>query len=165
MEVGPALDDVCRDLYPRLVGALDLYLRDRGTAEEVAQEALSRLTERWSDRRRSEHPEAWTWRVAFNLATSGLRRRQAERRALARVAAGRAVAPELDTAEALAVREALGRLPDRQRRAVVLRYYADLPLKEIGAVMGCEEGTVKAHLHKAMTTLRTLDLVDPREEP
>ena len=49
---------------------------------------------------------------------------------------------------------ALNQLGERQRAAVVLRYFADLPLAEIAAVMGCATGTVKATLHQALDRLR-----------
>jgi len=74
-------DEFCRRLHPRLVGALRLYLGEREIARELAQDALVRVIERWSEVSIMEHPEAWTYRVAFNLARSGLRRRSAERRA------------------------------------------------------------------------------------
>ena len=52
------------------------------------------------------------------------------------------------------IHEGLEALTDRQRAAVVLRYVADLPLSEIGEVMGCATGTVKATLHQALARLR-----------
>ena len=55
---------------------------------------------------------------------------------------------------ALAMQNALGRLADRQRCALVLRFYADLSVAEIAAAMGCAEGTVKATLHQALQRLR-----------
>ena len=54
---------------------------------------------------------------------------------------------------------ALARLPARRRAAVVLRYYADLPLAEIAQVLGCRTGTVKSMLHRALNDLR--EVLDP----
>jgi RNA polymerase sigma factor (sigma-70 family) len=54
---------------------------------------------------------------------------------------------------------AIERLPNRQRIALVLRYYAGLPMGEIATAMGCALGTVKSTLHAAHTRL-ALDLDD-----
>lgn len=145
----------CRRIYPVLVGGLTLHCRDRGVAEELAQEALVRVWERWSTVRQASSREAWTWRVALNLATSRFRRRDAEHRAYTRL---RPLPDETesapDQADRLAVRAAVAALPDRQRAALVLRYYADLPVAEAAAALRCAPGTVKSLTHKAMDALR-----------
>jgi RNA polymerase sigma-70 factor (ECF subfamily) len=162
-------DELCRELYPRLVGSLRLYLGDLATAEEVAQDALCRTIDRWPEVSRLEHREAWVFRVAFNLATSRLRRRQTERRALARVAQRPDTTDAGDIAglaDVIDVRAAVAALPRRQRQAVVLRYYVDLPVDDVATVMGCRPGTAKAHLHQAIEALQRSGLIDvPSEEP
>jgi RNA polymerase sigma-70 factor (ECF subfamily) len=55
---------------------------------------------------------------------------------------------------AVTVANALGTLTPRQREMVVLRFQADLPVKDIAAAMGCADGTVKATLHQALRALR-----------
>ena len=60
------------------------------------------------------------------------------------------------------LRKSLGRLTPRQRVIFTLRHYEALPLKEIAEHLGLETGTVKAHLHRAVTQLRQ-DLADYRE--
>jgi RNA polymerase sigma-70 factor (sigma-E family) len=57
--------------------------------------------------------------------------------------------------ERSAVVAALRGLPDRQREAIVLRYYADLSEAEIAAAMGISRGAVKSHTSRGMTALRT----------
>lgn len=149
------MDDVgafCRAMHPRLVGALALHCGDRDVAEELAQEALARVWERWPSVRSMDAPESWTFRVAFNLAASRYRRRAAERRARARVGPADDSTP--DVASALAVRAAVAALPPRQRAAVVLRYFADLPVEETAAALGCAPGTVKSLTSQAIATLR-----------
>jgi RNA polymerase sigma-70 factor (ECF subfamily) len=166
----PALtvDDLCRRVHPRLVGALSLYLGDADLARELAQDALVRLVERGPEVVAMERPDAWVLRVAFNLARSRLRRLGAERRAHARSGPAPAEAAPVDVAGAVAVRRALADLPSRQRQAVVLRFYGDLPLAEVATAMGCRPGTVKAHLHQAVDALRRAGLahddLDPRTE-
>jgi len=98
------------------------------------------------------NPTGWTYRVAFNLAKSGFRRRAAERRAHRR-AITIDVVDDGET-DRLAVRDALGGLPERQRTAVVLRYYGQLSVAETAAAMGCAEGTVRALTSQGVQRLR-----------
>jgi RNA polymerase sigma factor (sigma-70 family) len=50
--------------------------------------------------------------------------------------------------------DALATLSDRQRKAVVLRFYEDLPEAEIAVLLGCRPGTVKSLLFRALARLR-----------
>jgi DNA-directed RNA polymerase specialized sigma24 family protein len=65
--------------------------------------------------------------------------------------------PGPDLAEAFAIRQAIAALPRRQRTALVLRYYADLPIGEVAALMGCAPGTVKSLTNRAISALRAAD--------
>lgn len=150
-----ALEAFYRSVGPRLHGFLSAQYGQH-VAEELTQETLARACSHWAMVRDLENPAAWAYRVAFNLASSRLRRLLAERRALARLA------PELQEGqqgieqdEVLAVRAAVRRLSRQQRAAVLLRYYADLSVAETAQVMGCREGTVKSHTRDALRTLRT----------
>ena len=58
--------------------------------------------------------------------------------------------------ERSAVMAALRRLPDRQREAVVLRYYGDLSEAQIAAAMGITPGAVKSHTSRALAALRSV---------
>ena len=156
VELGP--EAFCRDIHPRLVGSLRLYLGDVESARELAQDALVRVIERWPQVSAMDHPQAWTYRVAFNLARSRLRRTMAEARARRRSDVPPASSWGVDVADVLAVRAAVHRLPPRQRQAIVLRFYSDLTVDQIGEAMGCRPGTVKAHLHQALAALRTAGL-------
>jgi RNA polymerase sigma-70 factor (sigma-E family) len=119
---------------------------DRQEAADIAQEALARALVRWSNIH--AYPEAWVARTATNLALDLHRRRRRHRPALP--AAG-GPGPDGDRLDLVA---ALRRLPRRQREAVVLRYLADLDEPSVAATMGCSPGTVKQHLHRAVTALR-----------
>jgi RNA polymerase sigma-70 factor (sigma-E family) len=157
---------LCHEEHPRLVRALRLQTGDAARAEELAQEALVRLWQRWRRVRRLEHPAAWLHRVAINLAIDDHRRRGAERRALDRMAAPATMVPppsELGDD----VRSALLRLPERQRAAVVLRYLVDLSVAEVAAALGLSEGATRALTHRAVEALRAdVDLVDePGHDP
>ena len=156
--MGPADDAAaeafCARVRPWLVGSLSLYCGDTDVAEELAQDTLARVWDRWPSVRVMVAPEAWAYRVALNLANSHYRRRAAERRATARQVPLRVVQDREDTADAVTVRQAVARLPKRQRAALVLRYYADLPVAETADLLGCAPGTVKALTHQAIAGLR-----------
>lgn len=145
---------LCEQLRGPLVGALFLYVGERAVAEDLAQEALVRTVERWSQVATLDRPAAWVWRVAFNLARSGFRRRVAERRALSRLGGLASGTDDRDSADAVAVRRAVTALPPRQRAVVVARFYADLSVAQTAVVLGCAEGTVKSLTHHAVTALR-----------
>jgi RNA polymerase sigma factor (sigma-70 family) len=151
----PELTGFCREAWPRLVGALSLYTGDRHVAEELAQEALVRVCERWNEVQAMESPMGWAHRVGFNLANSHYRRRGAERRARQRLrAVVDVVAAPVEAADGVALRGAVAALPGPQRQALVLRYYADLPVAEVATLMNCPENTVKTHTKRALERLR-----------
>lgn len=153
------LEEECAALYPSLVGALTLHVGDRNAAEDIAQETFIRLYARWP-RRRPDRVDSWCYRVAFNLAASWFRRRGAEHRAYAKVGELDDVWVDVDRTDLVAIREAVGSLPDRQRTAIVLRFFVGLSNEETADVMDCPGGTVKSLVHRGLATLRTSGLVD-----
>ncbi|MCU1462654.1 MAG: sigma-70 family polymerase sigma factor [Acidimicrobiales bacterium] len=154
---------LCERLHPRLVGTLTLHCGDPDVASEIAQEALARAWERWDRVRASESPEAWVFRVAFNLTASRFRRRRRERAAMDRITSRRPPAHRTDAIDALAVRTAVRALPPRQRAALVLRYFADLTVDDTAMAMRCAPGTVKSLTSKAIGALRDELAVDLEE--
>jgi RNA polymerase sigma-70 factor (ECF subfamily) len=161
----PDFDTFCRALGPRLVGSLVLFCGDRAVAEELAQEALVRAFERWARVGAMTSPEAWTYRVAFNLARSTFRRRAVERRAERQLRADPGHSPDFSDADtAVAVRAAVAALAPRQRAAIVARFYAGLTVGETAQALHCAEGTVKALTHQAIRNLRAAGLIDIEEE-
>ena len=68
----------------------------------------------------------------------------------------RAPAAAMALIERTAVVAALRALPDRQREAIVLRYYADFSEADIAATMGISRGAVKSHTARGMTALRSI---------
>ena len=54
-------------------------------------------------------------------------------------------------------------MPIRQRTALVLRFFADLPESEVADLMGCSVGTVKTHTHRGLQAMRRLIPVNPAE--
>ena len=150
-----AASGFCAAQYPRLVGSLTLYVGDRAVAQELAQEALLRAFRRWDRVERLDAPSAWVWRVAINLANSHFRRRRAERRASDRLhASGSPATDDRDHAWGLAVRQAVADLPQRQRTALILRYYLDLSVGEAARRMDASPDAVRSLTKRAMAALR-----------
>jgi RNA polymerase sigma factor (sigma-70 family) len=95
-----------------------------------------------------DHPLAYLRRMVINDVTDRARRRKIEAR--------HAIAVDLafDDPEIEETWALVAELAEGPRRALVLRYYLDLPLAEIAEVMGVPVGTVKSWLHRGLTNLR-----------
>lgn len=145
---------------PRLV-ALARALAGPGAADDLAQEAMLRAYRNWSKLVTYDRPEAWVRRICANLATSLLRRRAAEARALVRLSARRQ--PVALSASHDAFWDQVRQLPRRQAQAVALRYLYDMQVLEIAQTLGCSEGSVKVHLSRARQTLAARLLTEPEE--
>ncbi len=147
-------------MHGRLVGALAHHCGNADLAEEFAQEALARAFQRWDEVREMRSPLGWCYRVGVNLAASWFRRRQAEHRARARSHPSHGgVHRDPDTADALAVREAMSALTSRQRQAVLCRWFLDLSVAETAEVMDSTPIAIRTLTHRAVARLRdVLDL-------
>lgn len=157
----------CADQLPRLVGLLALHTGDRLVAEDLAHDALVAVCEKWPRIQGMEHREAYVSRIAINLAASRWRRHSASRRAAARRGPDPAVHRDPDGADTAAVRAAVAALPQRQRSALVLRFYADLSVAETADALGCAPGTVTSLTSRAVAALRDdlgIDLTAPTTE-
>ena len=121
-------------------------------AEELAQEALTAAYRDWERVRQMDRPDSWVRRTTANMATSAVRRRLAEARAIVRLSARRqpeAVLPDSDEDFWRTVRA----LPRRQAQAVALRYGLGCSVAEVAEILGCAEGTAKASLHAARASV------------
>jgi DNA-directed RNA polymerase specialized sigma24 family protein len=143
-----SVEDGYRRLRPGMVRLAHLLLGSPEHAEDVVHDAFVACAPRWSS---LEAPEAYVRTAVANHARSTLRRAGRDRDKADRL--GRSVAlsaglPELDETWAL-----LRRLPERQRLALVLRFY-DLPEAEIARLVGCRPGTVKSLIHRGLARVR-----------
>ena len=157
--VGDEFERFCVEIHPRLVRALSLYCGDAHLAEELAQDALATAYRDWRKVRELDDPDGWTFKVAFNASHSFFRRRTAERRALAR--RGPSNQSHADPADAIALREAVARLPRRQKTAILLRFLEDRSVADTARLMDCPEATVKTLTWRGLANLRLQD--DVRE--
>lgn len=130
---------------------------DRSQAEDAVAEAFAKVFVQWR-RNRVDNVGPYLRRAVVNEVTNGWRRRARERTWRARRNGdGRGLrAFEDQSDDAVAFREALDRLSPRQRSALALRYWADLPEAEIAATMGCSAGAVKSYQHRGVERLRQL---------
>jgi len=156
----PELEAFCRDAHPKIVGLLTLFSGDADLGSELAQETMIRVIQNWRKVHAMASPMAWTRRVALNLANSWFRRRLAQRRAERRLGSLHEVDAPADAADAVGVRRAIAQLPPRQRAAIVLRFFADLPTDEIASIMRCRPGTIWALTNQGLVSLRRLGLTD-----
>ena len=166
IELGAHAEDTLRRVYEadftRLVGLARLLVDRREDAEEVVQEAFART---WANlgRVRGDDPLPYVRRAVVNLSRGRLRRRRTarahppDRPTDVESAEHGAVRRERDRA----VLDRLDHLPRRQRECVVLRFYDDLTVPEIARSLGVAEGSVKSHLHRALSTL-AIELEDQR---
>jgi RNA polymerase sigma-70 factor (ECF subfamily) len=144
-------DGLCKLCY--------LATLDPQTAADACQEAMLRAWDRW-DTLAGQAPLAWVRRVGLNLCRSRWRRAQRELRLLPRLYTVVSAAEPRDVDLVAALR----RLPQRQREAVVLRYWGDLSLVDCAQAMGVSEGAVKQHLARAGASLQGGGAVTVAEE-
>ena len=138
-----------------LIRMLTLYCGDVEAARDLTQETLARAWVHWRRVSRMDRPDLWVKRVAFNLANSQFRRRRIERLVRERTSpADYPLSTDHDSVQRMDMRDALGRLTDRQRAAVVLRFLEDLSVHQTAVLMNCSPGTVKKLTARALTSLR-----------
>lgn len=153
-----ALEAFVLERGPALQRFAFLLTAGRGPeAEDLVQTVLARMLQR--DLGPVEDLTAYARRALVNEHTSAGRRESTRRRALPRLAAEDR-GTDADPADRFAVLAALRTLGDRERAAVVLRYYADLPDEEIADELGCARATVRSLVHRALPRLRE-HLTDP----
>ena len=133
-----------------------LLVGDHQLAEDLVQQGLTAVAERWPTLRDGQ-PEAYARRVMVNAATARWRRRRIATEAATERLPDRGHPDSTGRVDdRLTLTAALSRLGPRQRAAVVLRFYEDLPEAEVAALLGCSVGTVKSQTHRALATLREL---------
>lgn len=144
--------------YKSLVRLAVLLVHDVPTAEEVVQDAFEAMHTAWRRLREKEKALSYLRQAVVNRSRSVLRHRTVVDRNAPKPAPDEPSAEHgaLALIERSAVIAALRTLPDRQREAVVLRYYADLSEADIAATMGISRGAVKSHTARAMAALKSI---------
>jgi RNA polymerase sigma-70 factor (sigma-E family) len=129
---------------------------DVSLAEDAVQDALTTACARWARVSRADDPEAYVKRMVVNAHISWWRRFR--RREAPAAEPTRTAPPTMDGSTARADAEAVwalcSTLPDRQRAAVVLRFYEELSYAEIAELLHCAEATARSHVHRALASLK-----------
>jgi RNA polymerase sigma-70 factor (sigma-E family) len=136
---------------------------DEHRADDVVQDVLVKAARRWQRIQGMDAPEAYMKRMIVNQHLSWRRRRRetpVSAEALTVLSGG--------TGDPAAVHDGMAELqvrieglPARQRVALALRYYEDLPYPDIARLLGCSEGTARSHVSRALATLR-VELAEER---
>jgi len=157
-EADHLLTEIYLGEYRSLVRLAVLLLHDVSTAEEVVQEAFIAMHTGWRRLRDTEKALSYLRQAVVNRSRSVLRHRTVvDKNAPKHVPdEPSAEAGAIALLERSAVVAALRRLPDRQREAIVLRYYADLSEADIAATMGISRGAVKSHTARGMAALKSV---------
>jgi RNA polymerase sigma-70 factor (sigma-E family) len=141
---------------PRLGRFAFLLTGDHQLAEDLVQTALAKVARHWGRVVARGAPAPYVRTVLVHTAIGWRRRRWRGEHPTGRL-------PEVAAADATAVlddrerlRRALLELPARQRAAVVLRFYEDLPETEVARLLDCSVGTVKSQTAKGLGKLRTI---------
>ena len=144
-----------------------LITRDAGAAEEAAQDGFVRAFQALGTFRREEPFRPWLLRIVTNLALNQVRSRSRRAGLLERVGLSRPPVAEPAAEDALLSTEyqrqlwaAIRELPEDDRIVLYLRYFLELPEKEIATVIGKAPGTVKSRLNRAGGRLR--DVIEAR---
>lgn len=141
---------IYRDRYDAMVRLAALLVDHTEQAEEIVQDAFATLYERWEA---VDVPAAYVRTVVVNRCRDALRRR----RVAAALTLGRGQDATEPTGDLL--HDALAALPARQRAALVLRFYEDLPNDEVARLLKTRPGTVKSLVHRGLSALR--EVIEP----
>jgi RNA polymerase sigma factor (sigma-70 family) len=147
LEAEHSVEALFRSDADRLWRAVFAFAADAEIASDAVAEAYAQVLHRGSAVR---DPQAWTWRAAFRIASGALKARRAVPAAPPQATdySDRYADPDL--------LDALRRLPEGQRAAVVLFYYADLPVSQIAERLGSNGLAVRANLSRGRRRLRQL---------
>jgi RNA polymerase sigma-70 factor (ECF subfamily) len=142
-----------RTEYRRIVEFACALTGDRWAAEDLAQEAFWAAERKWDRIATYDSPKAWVRRVVANKSVSRLRRIGAESRALLRIGSRVTPEPPQLSEESAELWAAVRALPKRQAQVLALTFLEDLPLKQIGEIIGCSPFTAKTHLQRGKAAL------------
>ena len=148
-----SFDAWVRSREHRLVRAAYLLTGDVQQAEDLVQDALVKVAQRWA-RLRDENAEAYIRRVIYHDYVSWWRRGRPRTVEAMPDAEAEDHSEHVDRRQALM--EALATLTAKQRAVIVLRYFEDLSVQETADLLGIREGTVKSQTSAAIARLRSL---------
>jgi RNA polymerase sigma-70 factor (ECF subfamily) len=140
--------------HVRLARALYLLTGSAAEADELTQEAMVRVYERWDRVRQMDSPQGYLFRTALNLHRSRLRWLATRARHIVHATSSPDPAEVVQRRDSLA--RALGSLPTGQREAVVLVEWLGMDQEEAATALGVKPGSVRARLSRAKVDLRRM---------
>jgi len=146
-----AVEELFNACYPRLAGWVRRLVDDDELAHEIASEAFTRLLARWSG---LDNPQSYLYMIATNLVRDHWRKTGRERNAVRVMTAAGQGEAVYHPAQDVDVRALIQELPERLRSPFLLHYYGGFGLKEVAAMLGRPEGTIKADLFNARARLK-----------
>lgn len=158
-----AFDQLVECYAPRVFALLTRFLGPVATREDLVQEVFLRVIRARDEYRPEARFSTWLYRITFNLSVNETQRRrpgasldEGEDGFLGRAdESAPPPAADLERADLVAsVQAAIASLPERQRMAVLLAKYEELPYEEVARVLGTSEKAVKSMIHRARETLR-----------
>ena len=142
---------------PALTRTAYLMTGDRHLAEDLLQEALTRVASRWAKVAASGDPEPYVRRVLYTCAVDGWRRKKPREVLRSRHPEVAGVADDAEHAtQRLALQTALAKLTPKQRAVLVLRFFEDRTETQTAATLGCSVNTVKSQTRHALQRLQEL---------
>jgi RNA polymerase sigma-70 factor, ECF subfamily len=168
LTLGGDFDAVVQRYWPKVFRFAFASLGDRDAAETIAQDCFWKAYESRDRFRNDCSLNSWLMRIAVNLIRDHARNRRLQfwRRAtrfgsapeqFAERWADERISPEQGAVlkqQLTAVWQAASNLPERQRTVFLLRFVEEMEILEIARVTGLREGTVKAHLFRAVQSVR-----------
>ena len=147
-----ALESLYRADLPRFVRAATAIVGDEGAGRDAVQDAFVQAVRKRTGYNGVASLETWVWRIVINEALAQRRSRGSEFESVSEIVTTPSTnhVPEHDAN----VRAWVAALPERQRLAVLLRYFADLDYQSIAVALDVEVGTVSATLATAHAALR-----------
>lgn len=140
-----AIEVVYEERLDALCSVVAAITHDRGSARDIVHDAFALALRSRHQYRGDGDVAAWVWRIVVNAA-----RDQRRKPKLQLVQLDEHEGSERRTvSENARLTAAIQALPERQRLAIFLRYYADLEYRQIGEVLGIATGTVSAALSAA----------------
>ncbi len=172
-QIGEALpatyDELVREYGKRVLAIAYDYVKDYDAAQDVAQEVFIRVWQKGDEFQARASVFSWIYRITVNLAIDFLRKQKSRGKLAdkegdyigtyrAEQETGSTVTAPGTEMERSSVREridtSLEILSEHQKQAFILRYYQEMPIDEIAAIMGCRESTVRQHLFRATHKLQ-----------
>jgi RNA polymerase sigma-70 factor (sigma-E family) len=135
-----------RERYAPMVRLAHLITGSKAVAPDLVQDAFVKLSRRLDG---IDQPSAYLRMIVVNECRAWIRRQAVERKHQPARHEGATLPPDVDE-----MWGALAELSERQRAALVLRFYEDLSLDDIARTLGCRPGTAKSLVHRGLAALK-----------